>query len=216
MDELAPYLEPNDFVDADHPAITEYAAAHVDRQSSPREQAVALYYQVRDGFRYNPWRVKTQREAFKASDVLLRDREEGAHCIDKANLLAASCRALGIAARLRFANVRNHIGTAKLEQLLGTDLLVFHGYAELFLEERWVAATPAFNKELCDHLGVATLEFDGQHDSVFQPFDRAGGQFMEYVHDYGSFADLPFDFMVGEWKKHYGALRDAGQWPRPA
>jgi transglutaminase-like putative cysteine protease len=216
MNDLTAYLEPTYFIDANHPLVMRYAAEKTEGEPSPTARAVRLFYAIRDGFRYNPWQVRIERPAFKASDVLERSAEQGAHCIDKANLLAASCRALGIAARLRFANVRNHIGTAKLEQLLGTDLLVFHGYAELFLEERWVAATPAFNKELCDHLGVATLEFDGQHDSVFQPFDRAGGQFMEYVHDYGSFADLPFDFMVGEWKKHYGALRDAGQWPRPA
>ena len=97
------------------------------------------------------------------------------HCIDKALLLAACARALGIPAQLHFANVRNHVGTAKLEERLGTDLLVFHGYTELWLDERWVAATPAFNKALCDRLGVAPLEFDGEHDSIFQAYDREAG-----------------------------------------
>jgi hypothetical protein len=36
---------------------------------------------------------------------------------------------------------------------------------------------------------------------------------MEYVHDYGTFADVPFPLMISEWKKHYPALRKGG-WPR--
>ena len=121
--------------------------------------------------------------------------------------------ARGIPARLHFANVRNHIGTEELERILGTDLLVFHGYTELFLEGRWVAATPAFNKELCEHLGVAPLEFDGREDSIFQQFDNAGGQFMEYVHDYGAFATIPYALMIGEWRKHYPVFRETNVWP---
>ncbi len=99
-----------------------------------------------------------------------RPYERGGHCIDKALLLAACARVLGIPSRLHFANVRNHIGTAKLEAMLGTDLLVFHGYTELFLEGRWVAATPAFNKELCAHLKVPPLEWDGRTDAIFQAY----------------------------------------------
>ena len=30
---------------------------------------------------------------------------------------------------------------------MGTDLFVYHGYAELFLDGKWVKATPAFNVE---------------------------------------------------------------------
>jgi transglutaminase-like putative cysteine protease len=213
MSDLAPFLEPNDFVDADHPLVAAYAAEQTAGAATAVERIVRLYYAIRDGFRYNPWRVRPERAAFKASDVLQRSRDEGAHCIDKANLLAAASRALGIPSRLHFAIVRNHIGTAELERLLGTDLLVFHGYAELRLGGHWVAATPAFNKELCDHLGVAPLEFDGVNDSVFQPYDRKGGRFMEYVHDYGAFPDVPFELMIAEWKKHYGEFAAARAWP---
>ena len=176
--------------------------------------AVALYYAVRDGFRYNPWEVSLQPGDFSASAMLSRDRERGGHCIDKANLLAACARVLGIPSRLHFANVRNHIGTEEFERKLGTDLLVFHGYVELHLNGGWVAATPAFNKELCTYLGVAPLEFDGQQDSIFQQYDAKGGSFMEYVHDYGHFAEIPFDLMIGEWRRFYPGFMALGQWPK--
>ena len=213
MSELAEYLAPNYFVDADHDAVVRYAHEQSAGAASGSEAVIRLYYAIRDGFRYNPWGVQLEPAAFKASAVLLRDRERGAHCIDKANLLAACARALGVPSRLHFANVRNHIGTAHFERLLGTSLLVFHGYAELYMDDRWVAATPAFNKELCDHLNVEPLEFDGKSDSIFQQYDRAGGRFMEYVRDWGPFADIPFELMVGEWKRHYGIDPARAAWP---
>lgn len=206
------YLQPNAFVDSDHPAIVAFAR-DISGDLSPREAAVALYYEIRDMLRYNPWRVSLEPRGYTASGVLLRDRAEGGHCIDKANLLAACARAVGIPSRLHFANVRNHIGTADLERKLGTDLLVFHGYTELHLDGRWVAATPAFNRELCARLGVAPLEFDGVHDSIFQEYDHSGGRFMERVQDHGSFAAIPFDRMIAQWALHYPHIIDAGTWP---
>lgn len=209
-------LRPNAFVDSDHPAVVAYAEQH-GGEGSAREVAVRLYDAIRDGFRYDPWRVRFQREDYRASGVLLRDRSEGAHCIDKANLLAACARARGIPSRLHFANVRNHVGTARLEEELGSDLLVFHGYTELHLDGRWVAATPAFNVELCEKLGVQPLAFDGVHDSIFQEYDPVAGRFMEYVHDHGSFIDIPFERMLQAWRTHYPKMVARGRWPsRPS
>ncbi|GDX82184.1 hypothetical protein LBMAG42_39950 [Deltaproteobacteria bacterium] len=182
---------------------------------APREAAVALFYAVRERLRYNPWRVRYSPEDYTASSVVLRDTAEGGHCIDKALLLAAAARAVGIPSRLHFATVRNHVGTAKLEQKLGTDLLVYHGYTELFLDGRWVAATPAFNRELCEKLGVAPLEFDGVNDAIFQPYDRIAGRFMEYVEDHGSHVDVPLEAMFAAWKLHYGVHVGGGKWPEP-
>jgi len=207
-------LRPTFYIDHDHPAIHAYASRAVGDRSDPVVVAVALYYAVRDGLRYTPWGVANTPEGFRASDIARRSFAQGGHCIDKALLLAACARHRGIPARLHFANVRNHVGTAELERQLGTDLLVFHGYVELFLEDRWVAATPAFNRELCERLGVAALEFDGRSDSIFQAFDRHAGRFMEYIHDHGSFDDLPFEQMIGEWRRHYPNFATAGIWPR--
>lgn len=207
-------LAPNLFVDSDHPAVVAFALEH-GAGLSQRDAAIRLFYVVRERLRYNPWRVRYTREDYTASSVVLRDPAEGGHCIDKALLLAGACRALGIPSRLHFANVRNHIGTARLEEKLGTDLLVYHGYAELWLGERWVAATPAFNRALCEKLGVAPLDFDGEHDAIFQEFSHDDRRFMEYVDDHGSHADVPFDAMIAAWKKHYAKHAEAGSWPTP-
>jgi len=78
------------------------------------------------------------------------------------------------------------------------------------LEGRWLKATPAFNLSLCEKLGVLPLEFDGTADSVFHPFDKAGNRHMEYVHDYGPYADFPFDYMTEEYRKYYPHFYEAG------
>lgn len=194
------YLKPGKFVDSDSPAVIAYTRRHTDEKATQTEKAKQLYYAIRDGFKYNPYLIDLRQEALKASYLITKDN---GYCIEKANLLAATARAVGIPARLGFAQVRNHIGTARLEEILKSDLLVFHGYTELFLNNRWVKATPAFNLQLCKRLGIEPLEFDGENDSVFQEFLPSGGLYMEYVHDYGHFADIPYDMFLSELKKYY-------------
>ena len=199
-------LSPDRFVDSEHPEVIAFAKSHGGGLST-RDAAVALFYAVRDGWWYDPWNVSSDPAHFRASQVLAREPKTG-HCIDKAVLLAASARALGVPARLHFADVRNHVATEKLEQTLGTDLLVYHGYAELELDGRFIGVTPAFNAALCDKLGVAPLEFDGEHEAIFQAYDREPGAFMEYITDHGVHDTLPLDDIQAAWRHHYGAAFD--------
>lgn len=194
------YLHSAFYIDSDAPSVQAFAQSHSDPQQSATANAIQLYHAVRDSFRYDPYHLDLRPDAMKASHLLTRD---SGYCGEKACLLAAAARAIGIPARLGFAIVRNHIGTERLEAYLKTDKLVFHGFTELFLDGQWVKATPAFNKELCEKLGVQPLEFDGKADSIFQEYDRQGGRFMEYLHDYGTFADLPRDMFISEIRKHY-------------
>ncbi len=89
-------------------------------------------------------------------------------------------------------------------------MFVYHGYAELLLGGTWVKATPAFNRSLCERFGVAPLEFDGVHDSVFQPFDGAGNRYMEYLRDHGRWADLPLDELRRAFETAYPKLMSDG------
>ncbi|MFQ5583212.1 MAG: transglutaminase family protein [Calditrichia bacterium] len=194
------YLEPGFFMDSGHPHVIHYAREITRNIKDKKQKAIALYGAIRDGFQYDPYKLDLRPDAMKASYLLTRDY---GYCIEKANLLGACARVVGIPSRLGFAIVKNHIGTAKLEKILKTDLLVFHGYTELYLNGKWLKATPAFNKELCKKLDVAPLEFDGETDSIFQEYDRQGGKFMEYIHDYGTYPDIPYDLFISELKKHY-------------
>ena len=66
-----------------------------------------------------------------------------------------------------------------------------------------VKATPVFNAELCDKLGVEPLGFDGENDAVFQESDKEGNPFMEYIEDHGTFVDVPLDKITLGMKTHY-------------
>ncbi len=91
----------------------------------------------------------------------------------------------------------------KIIKILNTDVLVFHGCTEVFLNNRWFKLTSAFNSALCHKLGVPVLEFDGIKDAVFQQFTADGDVFMEYLKEYGCFDDLPYAKMLSSFKSHY-------------
>jgi transglutaminase-like putative cysteine protease len=197
------HLRPTDFLDADHALVMDFARGVTIGRTGAVDQATALYYAVRDGIRYDPWHIDLRPDAMRASSVLARG---SGFCVSKAVLLAAAGRALGIPSRLGFADVRNHLTTERMRRAMGTDLFVFHGYTEFHLEGRWVKATPAFNRTLCERLGVAPLEFDGQHDSLFQQADRQGHRYMEYVRDRGAYDDLPLGEIRDAFGEHYPGL----------
>ena len=49
------------------------------------------------------------------------------------------------------------------------------------------------NIELCEKFGLKALDFDGETDSIFHPFDAAGNRHMEYLEFRGEFAEVPID-----------------------
>lgn len=200
-----PTLAATDAIDSDHTAVIEFARRHAAGESDA-ETAVSLFYAVRDGFRYDPYRIDPTPAGMRASTVLTNGY---GWCVPKATLLAASCRAVGIPARLGFADVRNHLSTERMRQVMGTDIFYWHGFTEIRLAQRWVKATPAFNIELCDKFGLLPLDFDGRTDSIYHPFDRQGRQHMEYVRQRGAFDDLPLDRIVADFMTRYPAWRPA-------
>lgn len=194
------YLAPGACIDSDHPAIVELARSLVRADADQRHNAIELYYWVRDEIRYNPYNLGLALEDQKASRTLAAGQ---GWCVTKAILLSALCRATGIPARLGFADVRNHLSTQRLRDTMDTDIFYFHGYSSLFLEGKWVKATPAFNLSLCEKFRLKPLEFDGQEDSIYHPFDELGNRHMEYVNERGEFAELPFDEMMAVFRDKY-------------
>ncbi len=193
-------------VDSDHPSVQEFARVHA-RGASDRERAVALYYAVRDGFRYDPYRVDLSPNGMRASAVIALGY---GWCVPKAALLAAAARAARIPARLGYADVRNHLSTERMRRSMKTDLFVWHGYADLWIDGAWRKATPAFNLSLCERFGLLPLEFDGIADSIYHPFDRAGNRHMEYVAMRGTFDEVPLDQISADFRRLYGDLYDGG------
>jgi len=197
-----PTLAPTALLDSDHPAVAAFAREHA-RGADDRERAVALYYAVRDGFRYDPYRIDLTLPGMRASTVL----ELGyGWCVPKAALLAAACRAAGLRARVGYADVRNHLSTERLRRVMGGDVFAWHGYVDVWLDGRWIKATPAFNLELTERFGLLPLEWDGRSDSIYHPFDKSGQRHMEYLRQHGAFDDMPLAAIVADFERVYPRL----------
>jgi transglutaminase-like putative cysteine protease len=194
------YLMAGEFIDSSDPDVQAFAKTTTAGTDDAVSRAVKLYYAVRDQILYDPYYAGEARSYFRASDCL---RAQRGFCIPKAALLAATARSVGIPARVAYADVRNHLSTKKLIEMLGSDLFIWHSLTELHLEGRWVKATPAFNASLCRRFGVRPLEFDGQHDSLFQECDQGGRRYMEYVAQRGHFSDVPYDTIIADFKSTY-------------
>jgi transglutaminase-like putative cysteine protease len=202
-DDPATFLASGEFVDSGHPAVVDFARRTTEGAEDALARALALYGAVRDAIRYDPYIDFGDAAHFRASDVLGAGR---GFCVGKAAVLAASCRAVGIPARVGYADVRNHMTSRRLHALLQTDVFSWHSYTDVFLDGAWVKATPAFDAVLCARLGIPPLEFDGRSDSLFQATDPDGRRRMEYLHYRGSFADVPFERIVADFRIRYPAL----------
>ena len=197
-------LRPTWFIDSDTPLVAEFARDKVGAATDDVERACRLFYAVRDEIRYSAYGIKFGRDAFRASSVI----ESGfGWCVTKSCLLAAASRAIGIPCRLGYADVSNHLATEKLLRWMGTDIFCYHGYNEFWLDGRWVKATVAFNRSLCEKARLKPLEFDGREDSLYHPFDLEGRRHMEYLRDYGPADDVPYDAILTKFAELYPGMR---------
>jgi transglutaminase-like putative cysteine protease len=206
MNTLAAALAPGALIDSDHPAVIDFAHRVADGATDDRDKAVRLYAAVRDGFRYDPYTIDLSPEGMRASSVL--ERQHG-WCVPKAALLAAACRVAGVPARVGYADVRNHLSTQRLRELMGTDEFYWHGYTAILLDGRWLKATPSFNIELCRRMRLAPLDFDGRSDAVMHAFDETGQRHMEYLRFRGEYDDVPLDEICATFDVCYPKLRRA-------
>jgi len=207
--ETTRYLKPSPIINFDDPAVFQFAKKNSGLLSDPATRAVALYYAVRDGIRYDPYSLDMSVEGLRASTTLTTGR---GWCVAKAILLAACCRCLGIPARLGFADVRNHLSTKRMRQHMKTDIFYWHGYTAIYLDGRWVKATPAFNIELCEKFRLKPLDFEGHHDSLYHPFDLLGNKHMEYIRYRGEFEDVPMEQIKETFYREYilaASLKDS-------
>ena len=199
--EMREYLKPTPVIDCDSPSIQETAAGLTKGQTDIIDKARALFYFVRDEIRYNIYVSKSLPEHFRASNTLAK--REG-YCVQKAVLLTALARAAGIPAGLGFARLRNNILPEKTLKWLGTNILPFHGFSEMYLNGNWVKATPAVDLGTCEKGRIVPVEFDGKNDAMFNRYNQDGALHIEYLKFLGSYADAPLEELWDTVTKTYG------------
>ena len=202
-------LKPTFFMDYQHPLIQEKAKELIEGipEDDDIGKAIKLFYFVRDQIRYS---VRNARESYnkenwKSSLTL----ETGfAFCIPKAILLASLARAVGIPSRLHFVDIVNHMTSERLKNNMGSNLFIFHGFVELFLDDRWVEANCAFDKELCLRKNFPAVNFDGKRDGLFAATTNDGKPFVEYIKDRGVYNDAPHQEVMQTWAAEYPGRYD--------
>jgi hypothetical protein len=164
---------------------------------------VSLFYFVRDQIKYRIYIFQDiKKEDLRASLTLKR---RYGFCITKAVLMVALSRAAGIPARLRLCDIRHQRLPSALAEFIGTNILAFHGYAELFIDNDWMKVSPDFDIEFCKSTGVLPVDFSGEKDALF-PVDMEGRSHIEYVNERGCFEDVPVEMIVSGLKEFYGPL----------
>lgn len=184
------YLCCTSFIDCDHPSVKEKAEDLTKGRERVIDKSVSLFYFVRDEIKYNPYLFTTVAENLRATATL--QKGEG-FCVQKAVLLAALSRSVGIPARLRFADIKNYIVPQKLVKMMPTDLFLWHCYNELYVDGKWLKVTPSFDIKMCRENQIAPVEFDGKKDSVFHSHTLDGRLHIEYIRDHGHYRDVPLD-----------------------
>uniref|UniRef100_A0AAU2VG31 Transglutaminase-like domain-containing protein n=1 Tax=Streptomyces sp. NBC_00003 TaxID=2903608 RepID=A0AAU2VG31_9ACTN len=187
---------PTEYLDHESPTVR----AFVDKTLSATDaktdidKAIALYYAVRDGIRYEVYGADLSRSGLRASSIL----EAGfGFCVHKSIVYAAAVRSVGIPSRLVYGDVRNHLASPRLRELVGGDVFRYHSLTSVHLDGKWVKATPVFNKLLCRLYKIAPLSFDGRSDSLYHPYDDLGRRHMEFLQMHGDFDDVPYEQVVG-------------------
>ena len=199
------YLEATYYFDYKDEAIQDLISEFKTPALPHREKAIGLYLKIRDQWKYNPYHISLAKEKFRAS--VIAGKSTG-NCVEKSILLIACLRGVGIPARLHLGKVKNHIAVERLTEKFGSNELTPHGMVNIYLNKKWLKASPAFNKTLCEKFRVAPLEFDGENHSFLQQYNSEGSLFMEYTDDYGHFEDVPVEFMKQNIKAHYPHIFD--------
>ncbi|MHA2092493.1 MAG: transglutaminase-like domain-containing protein [Candidatus Kariarchaeaceae archaeon] len=197
------YLEATQFIDYKANNIQKVLHELELEGLSNIEKAIKIFYYVRDATKYSVHIKSFAPDVFKASNTI---EQSYSFCIPKAILLCALSRAAGIPSRIHLVDFINHRLSDKLSSLWGTNTMAGHCYAELYLNEKWVKATPALDKNTCEKNAFISVEFDGFQDGLLHSIDKNGKPHAEYINDHGTFADLPYDLVMNIFEKMYGNL----------
>jgi transglutaminase-like putative cysteine protease len=197
-------LKPTFFMDYEHPLIKEKVKELIEGipEDDDIGKAIKLFYFVRDQIRYSVrnTRESHNKENWKSSLTL---KTGFAFCIPKSILLASLARAAEIPSRLHYVDIVNHMTSERLKKDMGSNIFIFHGFVELFLDGRWVEANCAFDKELCLRKNFPAVNFDGKRDGLFAATNKDGEPFVEYIKDRGVYNDAPHQEIMQTWAVEY-------------
>ena len=197
------YLRPTKIIDSNSPLIRRKAEEILSGSYSKKDLAIKIFYFVRDRIKYYVLAEYFNLKSYKASETLKRG---WGYCVQKAILLVALARATDIPARICFADIINHSLPEHIYDLLKTNVFVYHGYAEIFLKNKWIKLTPIFDRETLNKMKIGDMKFNGEDDVMLPSYNEEGERLFEYIGGRGCYSDLPYKDLVDEFRKIYKFL----------
>jgi transglutaminase superfamily protein len=163
------YLAPSAWCDSEHTLVRHLALEVTADARTAKEASVALFYWVRDEVAYTmgDWN-------YRASETLVM---RVGTCSNKANLMVAMARSLGIPSgfHIQYVETASYFSGSFIplvSQLLRDKAI--HVYPTLRIDGRWVRCDPTDDRALSDAIAAivphaCAFDFDGERDAVL-PF----------------------------------------------
>ncbi len=201
---LESFLEPAPGVQCEPREVFDLARQVARGSANDVEAAGRLFVYVRDTVRYSVRVPFEPMEEYQALNTLARGK---GYCVQKAALLCALARALGIPARLGFADIRNFQFPEELTGLIGDNVLTYHCFTEWFLGGQWYKATPAFDAALSAQRGWRVVEFAPGQDLLLPATTLEGRPHIQYLAQRGWRHGVPLEEMMANWIEELGRAR---------
>lgn len=211
-EDLEQFLVPAPGVQCEHPEVQALARRIARGAANDVQAAIRLFDFVRDTVRYSVRIPFWELEHYLALNTLARGV---GFCVQKSALLAALARALGIPARLGFADIKNHQIRGPLAEAVPDGMIYYHCFVEWFVGGRWLKATPSFDRGLTQELGWRLVEFDGRTDALLPATDLAGRPHVSYLAYHGWRLGVPLAEFMAQGQARYGDQGFSG-WRRMA
>ncbi|MBU2467575.1 MAG: transglutaminase-like domain-containing protein [Proteobacteria bacterium] len=198
---LEDFLVPAPGVQCEPAEIFELARRTAQGSTNDMEAARRLFEFVRDTVRYSVRVPFDSLDDYLALNTLARGR---GYCVQKAALLCALARAVGIPSRLGFADIENNLLPEELFKITGGKVLSYHCFVEWFIGGAWHKATPSFDKALSAERGWRLVEFVAGQDLLLPATDLAGRPHIRYLKQRGWRLGVPLDEMMATWLEEVG------------
>ncbi len=199
--ELEYFLEPAEGIQCDHPEVFALARRVARGGKNDVGAAGRLFEYVRDTVRYSVQVPFADMDDYLALNTL---RRGWGYCVQKSAVLVALARALGIPARLAFADIENKILPPPMIEMLGGHVLYYHCFVEWWIGGQWRKATPSFDTQLCAERGWHLVEFVPGQDLMLPETDLAGNPHVSYLRYHGWRLGVPLEEMLACWQETMG------------
>lgn len=201
---LVSFLEPAPGVQCEPREVFDLARQAARGSKNDVEAAQKLFEFVRDTVRYSVAVPFEPIEQYQALNTLARGK---GYCVQKAALLCALARAVGIPARLGFADIANEQLPEELYEITGDNVLQYHSFVEWYIGRQWNKATPSFDAELSTQRGWRLVEFVPGEDLLLPATTLDGRPHIRYLRQRGWRYGVPLEEMMTTWEAKVGPKR---------